>query len=576
MTNQDNQPKDAADLRQKAEALARQRAARTPEDSAALSPEEIRDTLHELRVHQIELEMQNEELRTAQATIEAGWARYFDLYDLAPVGYCTLSENGLILEANLTATALLEMNRGDLIKKPISRFILKEDQDIYYLHRKKLFETGEPQECELRLVRPKGTHSWAHLTATIAQTEDGTPVCRVVLGDITERKQIEAERENLQSQLNQTQKMEAIGTLAGGIAHDFNNMLAVITGNISYALSILNTKDDELFKVLSEAQQGVIQSQNLTNQLLTFAKGGEPIKQPSNINRFLKESARFVTSGAKSKCEFNLTDDLWITEIDSGQMNQVIANLVINAEQSMPNGGIITIRTENAEIETESDFSLPAGRYIKISIEDQGAGIPKQHLSKIFNPYFTTKQKGSGLGLATTFSIIKRHGGLITVNSEVETGTAFDIYLPASSKDVQEVENKKEAKHKGLGRILIMDDQELILNMLGGMVNKIGYEAVLASDGTKAIDLYREAYQSRTLFDLVILDLTVPGGLGGAKTIPELLKIDSNVKAIISSGYSNDPIMANYEDYGFCGILPKPYTIAELSETLNKIFGEKG
>jgi len=384
--------------------------------------------------------------------------------------------------------------------------------------------------------------------------------------DITEHKQLE-------EQLRQSQKLESISTLAGGIAHDFNNMLSVITGNLSYALSKLR-KTDELFDVLFDVQEGAKQAQKLTHQLLTFSKGGEPVKKAANINRVLEESATFVTRGARSKCEFVFDNDLWIAEVDTGQLHQAISNLVINADQAMPEGGTIQIHTKNELINNINSLDLQPGQYLKITLKDQGVGIPEKFISRIFDPFFTTKQKGSGLGLATTYSVIKRHGGQISVESKVGNGTTFEIYLPAAEKSSVHSYDKKSSKHQGKGRILIMDDQELILKMVGNMLNIMGYDTVLATSGVKAVEIYREAYQSKNPFDMVILDLTVPGGMGGAKTIPELLKIDPKVKAVVSSGYSNDPIMANYQDYGFCGVVPKPYSMDQLSEVLNKIFDE--
>jgi len=352
-------------------------------------------------------------------------------------------------------------------------------------------------------------------------------------------------------------------------------MLGVITGNLSYALSNLS-KNDELFEVLSDIQDSSKQAQNLTHQLLTFSKGGAPIKKTTDINKIISDAAVFSIRGAKTKCNFELSNDLWLSEVDEGQINQVVGNLVINANQAMPNGGYITIRTENAEIEADSGLPLSAGRYIKIVVEDQGIGISKKQLSNIFEPYFTTKQKGSGLGLATVYSIINKHGGYIAVYSEIDKGTVFNIYLPATSKGVKKIVDKCEPEHSGQGKILIMDDQESILKMVGRMLNRMGYETFFATDGSQAVEMYKEAQSFENSFDLVILDLTVPGGMGGLKTIIELLKTDPKVKAVVSSGYSNDPIMANYEDYGFCGVVPKPYTKNQLSEVLNKIFGEKG
>ena len=384
----------------------------------------------------------------------------------------------------------------------------------------------------------------------------------------------EKEREKLKARLVQSHKMEAIGNLAGGIAHHFNNLLGVIIGNVSYALSDIN-KDDELFEVLADVQQGAMQAQKLTQQLLTFATGGAPVKKTADLNQLITETADFILRGEKTRCDYVLYDTLWNVEVDTGQLNQVMSNLVINANQAMPDGGIIKIKTENLEIKAENNLPLPVGKYIKILVEDQGIGISEKHLSKIFDPYFSTKQKGRGLGLATAYSIVKRHNGHINVCSEIDKGTVFNIYLPASLKSVEKTQDKKEIKYTGQGKILIMDDQEAILKMICRMLNLMGYETEFALDGGKSIELFRKAYIAKEPFDLVILDLTVPGGMGGAKVILELLKIDPEVKAVVSSGYSNDPIMANYEDYGFCGMIPKPYTKAQLTEVLNKIFEGK-
>ena len=383
----------------------------------------------------------------------------------------------------------------------------------------------------------------------------------LVFRDMTQQKLMEAE-------IQRSQKIESIGLLAGGIAHDFNNVLSVITGNISYALSSIN-QYNELWPVLNDVQTGTKQAQQLTQQLLTFSKGGVPIKSAANIRDVLKESVLFVTSGSKVRCDFEFSENLWIVSVDTGQINQAVTNIVINASQAMPDGGIIQIKAENIIIESEDNkLLLPQGNYVKISIKDNGTGISEKDIANIFDPYFTTKSKGNGLGLATTYSIIKNHHGKITVESRLNEGTTFYIYLPA--KDIMPDTDTKQSsvQHKGQGKVLVMDDQEMILNMVGRLLNRMGYEAVFAKDGQQAIDIYKHAFLSGNPFVFVLLDLTVPGGMGGAQVIGELLQIDPDVKAIVSSGYSNDPIMASYQDYGFCGVIAKPFTQKELAKTL--------
>lgn len=385
--------------------------------------------------------------------------------------------------------------------------------------------------------------------------------------DITDRQAMEA-------QLHQAQKLESIKTLAAGIAHDFNNMLTVITGNTAYALSHFS-QDNELFEVLLDAQKSAKQAQALTQQLLTFTKGGAPVKKITDLNQLIRESATFVTRGAESTCEFKLSDDLWTVEVDQGQITQVVSNLVINANQAMPEGGTIKIQTENAVIESNKIALLPPGRYVRVTVRDYGIGIANSFITKIFDPYFSTKQKGSGLGLATAYSIIKRHGGHIAVESTIGIGTTFYIYLPASNNMAIKVRDKDEARHIGHGKILVMDDQKLILNMVRRILNRMHYETSCATDGEQAIEMYKKALETDDLFKLVILDLTVPGGMGGVRTMAELLRIDPSVKAVVSSGHSSDPIMANYQDYGFCDVMCKPYTTDEVAQLMNKIFGEK-
>ncbi len=385
--------------------------------------------------------------------------------------------------------------------------------------------------------------------------------------DLTDRKRAEEE-------LLKARKLESVGILAGGIAHDFNNLLMAIVGNISLAKA-LSDSPEKINECLYEAEKATNRAQNLTQQLLTFSKGGAPVKESANVVDLVKETAAFSLRGSNVTYDFDFPDNLWQVEVDKGQFSQVIQNLVINADQAMPEGGTIYIKGENIAIsykDEKHDSSLQEGDYVKLSIKDQGTGIPKDHLQKIFDPYFTTKQKGSGLGLATTYSIIKNHQGDITVESQIGAGTTFTIHLPRSFKEsLATQETVQEELLTDQGRILIMDDEKMIRDVAGMMLEHIGYEVDFAEDGYKAIEKYLDALESGNGFNAVIMDLTIPGGMGGKEAIQKLLAIDPQVKAVVSSGYSNDPIMADYKKYGFCGVISKPYVIEDLAVTLQNV-----
>jgi PAS domain S-box-containing protein len=390
----------------------------------------------------------------------------------------------------------------------------------------------------------------------------------VILGvsrDITARKRMEEE-------LQKTQKLESIGILAGGIAHDFNNILTGIMGHVSAAKrnsSPQGKNYDMLCAVESASEQAV----SLTQQLLTFSTGGEPVKEFASISTLLKEVALFALRGSNVRCEFNLAYDLWPVEVDSGQITQVINNLIINAYQAMPSGGVVAVNAENTVVTNDSIPTLPKGDYIKIEVKDNGQGIAEEFISKVFDPFFTTKKEGSGLGLATSYSIISKHGGLISVESKVDQGTTFTIFLPAKHK----IESAKTQEAAGIDydftgkRILLMDDEQIVRNLYELILNGCGCGHEIVVNGELAINKYKQAQEANNPFDAVVLDLTIPGGIGGKDVILELKKIDPKVKAIVASGYSNDPVMANYKEYGFMGVIAKPFKPNEFEKILYEV-----
>jgi PAS domain S-box-containing protein len=395
------------------------------------------------------------------------------------------------------------------------------------------------------------------------KTPEGLTIGRVIVfSDITAKLKTEQE-------LLRTQKLESLGILAGGIAHDFNNLLAAILANIQLAMVKLE-KNQDFKPCLLNTIETTRKASDLTKQLLTFSKGGAPVKKDASLIDLIQETTEFVLQGAVTKAEFDIPNNLWPVNADVGQISQVIHNLIINANQAMPKGGIIQVKAENITIEEKTH--LTPGKYVKITIADQGIGITKENLSKIFDPFFTTKKDGNGLGLATSYSIISRHNGYIEVESQDGAGAAFYIYLPAANPAPPLTELPPEDFRSGEGlNVLIMDDEKNILHAVGEMLRYYGYRIALAGDGSTAIEIYREALRTGTRFDVVVMDLTVPGGMGGQEAITHLRDLDPNIKAIVSSGYANDPIMADYKQYGFAGMVSKPYKIDELHEVLQRV-----
>ena len=384
----------------------------------------------------------------------------------------------------------------------------------------------------------------------------------VTITDITDRKNAEKEQARMG-------KLESLGVLAGGIAHDYNNILTMILGNVSLAKMYLGKDDQKVQGKLTNAEQAIVRAKDLTQQLLTFSRGGAPIKKVIAIDGFLRDVCQFALTGTPTVCKFDLAPDLLPVEIDEGQMTQVIGHIVINGHQAMHEGGTILIKAENSIVGTSAD-NLLAGRYIKISITDQGNGIPDEYLSKIFDPYFTTKQKGSGLGLAVCYSVIKNHRGHIKVESTLGVGTTFHIYLPVFEGHQHDQKSMEGGTFSASGRrVLVMDDEDSVREVVGDILTSYGYVVDFARDGEETLSLYHD-----NTYDVIILDLTIPGGMGGKETMRELLVIDPHVKVIVSSGYSSDPIMSDFKQYGFKDVIAKPYRIEDLDEVIKRVIAE--
>ena len=491
--------------------------------------------------------------------------KYRQLVEHAPAGIYEVDlTTGKLISVNDAMCEYVGYTREEFLNLNMWDLLTEESQQRQLPRLEKMLK-GEPvpEEAEHEVICKDGK-KLSILVYTKIKYDNGRPIrANTVAHDITDRKRLEEE-------LSKGQKLESLGVLAGGIGHDFNNLLSGIMGNISLA-KLEAERGEDIMESLDEALRVSSKASALTQQLLVFSKGGAPVKKAASIVEVLRDSAAFTLRGSKVKCHYQIAENLWAVEVDVGQFSQVIHNLVLNAMQAMSSGGEIRLVAKNVMLAEIPDVPLPPGRYVVIEIQDQGQGIAQKHLSQIFDPYFTTKSKGSGLGLTISYATIKRHDGHIAVESAVNEGTTFRIYLPATETQPQEITNNKNRAIKGKGNVLVMDDEEILRKVAERMLLELGYAVQCVEDGTEAIELYKTAQRSGKTFDAVIMDLTIPGGLGGKETIKRLLQIDSSANVIVSSGYSNDPIMSNYEEFGFRGVVTKPYKIEELSWVMRDV-----
>lgn len=479
--------------------------------------------------------------------------------------------NGTIVLASKMAEELTGWSQEDALGRPLEEVfhvVAPSKSEMRTNLVNEVLNSGRIGHVDSELlINKSGNELVLSHTSSPVRDHDGQLIgVIVVFRDITEKQKVEDE-------LLRSRKLESIGVLAGGIAHDFNNFLTAVLGNISIAK--MQTKAGEkIHHRLADAEKACYRARDLTKQLLTYSKGGAPVKSIVSLAPVLRDSTGFTLAGSNVRCNYEISDSLWLVEADAGQISQIINNLMINACQAMPEGGVVGLKAENVTLDGNQASALVPGRYVKITVTDQGNGIPEENLQKIFDPYFTTKEKGSGLGLATCYSIAKRHGGLITVESKPGCGTTFFVFLPVSHKNDAVIENFVEVsdvKGTGKGRVLLLDDDEMVRDVASEMLRDIGYDVQVAEDGVEAIEMYKRAKESNQPFCAAIMDLTIPGGMGGGEVVQRLSAYDANLKAIVSSGYAQDPIMADYMKWGFCGVIAKPYSIEELSRVLSDV-----
>ncbi len=515
------------------------------------------------------------QLRKSEAAFAAEKERLaVTLYSIGD-GVITTDTMSRVLSINKIAEQLTGWSQAEALGKPMA--------SLFNLVHENTRETcPNPLEAVLSagvahgldqpaiLIARDGTERLIADTAAPIRDRDGGIVGAVVVfRDVTAKQKSEAE-------LLKESKLESVGLLAGGIAHDFNNILQGIIGNLSLARMSAHSTE-KMLERLAAMEKSALRAKDLTQQLVMFARGGAPIRTRVQLTNSVREATLFALAGSNVHCEFSLPTDIWSVDVDEGQFRQVINNIVLNAVQAMPDGGKIEVRAENVEFTAGFLPPLAAGRYVKVLVRDYGVGIKPEHLPRIFDPYFTTRKHARGLGLASAYAVIRKHEGQINVDTQVGRGTTFQIYLPASVKAVESpVAETDQKRFFGQGRVLVMDDEQDILMLVREMLELMGYEVEVARDGAEALQRYMASKRGGNPFSAVIMDLTIPEGMGGKEAIRRLREMDPHVKAIVSSGYSYDPVMASFREYGFSGVIPKPYVMEDLGRVLEEVIRNPG
>jgi PAS domain S-box-containing protein len=498
--------------------------------------------------------------RRAEVAVQESERKYKALVETTSTGFVILDQQGCVLDANAEYVRMTGRRSLDEIRgRSVVEWTAPHDLQRNAAAVRSCMQHGFVRGLQIEYQHPTGVVVPVLINATGTE-EEGTRQIITIVRDMSDRKRLEDE-------LLRSEKLQSLGVMAGGIAHDFNNILTAILGNISLLRASLKP-DGPSRELLAEAETASLQARDLTRQLLTFSRGGAPVRKLFKPDSLIREFAGLALRGRATAREIEIADDLWPVEADEGQLGQVLNNLIINASQAMQNEGTVNITAENRHVRESEVPALAAGEYVAISVADHGTGIPEEHRTRVFDPYFTTKAEGRGLGLAVSYSIVVSHGGAIILDSEVGRGTTFTVYLPGARGASLTPQPDEPEIVRGTGRVLVMDDEALVRDIAGKIIRSLGYEVAFARDGQEAIDVWNKARVEGQPFDVVVMDLTIPGGMGGRQAIRELLAIDPAARAVVSSGYSQDPIMANYREYGFRDVIAKPYSVVDMSRTL--------